>query len=108
MKAPTELPLVLVEWDDACHFDSGATMRDVLASHRPERVTTLGWKMVDDEVGIMLASEFYDDMYRGRTLIPRAMIVKVTNVKLTKESTRGRQNIQRPSTEDIAGQPQGK
>lgn len=89
MKAPTDLPLVLVEWDDACHFDSGATMRDVLASHKPERVTTLGWMMVDDAIGIMLASEFYDDMYRGRTLIPRAMVVKVTPVKLAKEKRHG-------------------
>jgi len=88
VKAPTNLPLVLVEWDDACHFDSGATMRDVLSSHKPERVTSLGWVMVDDSVGIMLATEFYDDMYRGRTLIPREMVRKVTPVKLARPGVR--------------------
>lgn len=80
----TKLPLVVVEWDDACTFDSGATMKDVLASHRPERVTTIGWLMVDDEVGVMIACEFYDDTYRGRSFILRSMVRSVTPFTLTK------------------------
>lgn len=78
------LPLVVIVWNDACHFDAGATMKDVMGSHKPEEVTTIGWLMVDDAVGIMLAGEFYDDTYRGRTFIPREMVKTVTHYKLAK------------------------
>lgn len=80
----TNLPLVVVEWNDACTFDSGATLKDIAASHRPEVVTTIGWLLLDDTAGISMASEFYDDTYRGRSFIPRAMVVSVTPFTLTK------------------------
>jgi hypothetical protein len=78
----TTLPLVVVEWDDAWQTETPATLRDFV--HKPERITTIGWLMKDDEVGVQLANEFYDDTYRGRTFIPRAMVVKVTPYALTK------------------------
>jgi len=79
----TKLPLVVVEWDDAWTTETPATLDGHLV-HKPERVTTIGWLLKDDEIGVQLANEFYDETYRGRTFVPRAMVVKVTPFKLTK------------------------
>lgn len=76
------LPLVVVLWDDAWQSETPATMAHF--EHKPERVTTIGWLMKDDDVGVQLANEFYDETYRGRTFIPRAMIVRVTRYGLAK------------------------
>lgn len=80
----TKLPLVVVEWNDAWIKEAGVTLEDVGATHVPTVVTTIGWMMKDDEVGISLANEFYDDTYRGRTFIPRGMVKTVTPYRLTK------------------------
>ena len=88
MKQPN-LPLVLVEWNDAVVFaDSPVTLADVSTQHRPEVVHTLGWVLRDDETGISLANEFYDDTYRGRSFIPRVMIRAVTAYALSKPRTK--------------------
>jgi hypothetical protein len=82
-----ELPaatLVVVLWDDAWTTETPATMDGHLV-HKPERITTLGWLMKDDEIGVQLANEFYDNTYRGRTFIPRAMVVKVTPFRLAQQ-----------------------
>ena len=83
MKA-LNLPLVIVEWNDAVNWDSPVSLQDVAGCHRPEIVHTLGWILKDDEVGISLATEYYDESYRGRSFIPRAMIKTVTPYALTK------------------------
>lgn len=80
------LPLVLVEWLDAwVRADVPVTLEDVGQSHKPEIIHTLGWILRDDEAGISLANEFYDDTYRGRTFIPRAMIKTVIPYNLSKK-----------------------
>lgn len=80
-----KLPLVVVEWLDARVWpDTPVSATDVAGYHKPEPVTTLGWVLQNDEVGISLATELYDDQYRGRTFIPKAMIVSVTRYKLSK------------------------
>jgi hypothetical protein len=79
----TDLPLVVVRWDDAWTTETPASLDGHLV-HKPERVTTIGWLLKDDAVGIQLANEFYDETYRGRTFVPRAMIVTVTPFKLAK------------------------
>ena len=79
-----DLPLVIVEWNDAVNWDSPVSLSDVTGCHRPEVVQTLGWVLKDDEVGISLATEYYDESYRGRSFIPRAMIITVTRFALTK------------------------
>lgn len=86
------LPFVLVEWDDAWVVaDSPATLIQARAAHRPERLTTVGWVLQDDETGIQVANEFFDDTWRGRTFIPRALVAKVTPFTLTKaRAPRGR------------------
>lgn len=78
------LPLVIVTWDDAFTAESGITLQDVTAHHKPEVITTIGWVLRDNEVGIMLANEFYDETYRGRTFIPRGMVKTMTVYTLTK------------------------
>jgi hypothetical protein len=77
-----ELPLVVVEWDDAWQSETPATLDHFV--HKPERITTIGWLMKDDAIGVQVCNEFYDETYRGRTFIPRAMVVTVTHYALKK------------------------
>jgi hypothetical protein len=79
----TALPLVVVEWMDAWTLETPTTANGPFA-HEPEKVTTIGWLLKDDEIGVQLANEFYDDSYRGRTFIPRAMVRSVTHHVLAK------------------------
>lgn len=83
----TKLPLVVVEWNDA--WIDGAdpvTLADVAASHKPKVIVTLGYVLRDDDIGLSLANEYYEDesTYRGRTFIPRSMVKKVTTYKLSR------------------------
>ena len=80
----TNLPLALVVWNDAWTDESATTLDTVAAKHRPEPINTLGWILRDDDVGITIANEYYDNTYRGRTFIPRGMVLTVTHYKLTK------------------------
>lgn len=83
----SKLPLVIVSWLDAWTNEMGVTVEDVRATHKPIAVQTIGWLLLDDEVGVSLANEHFDDgSYRGRTFILRSMIVPggVTPYGLTK------------------------
>lgn len=82
MKVPNDLPFGVVVWLDACQFENPVTMNDLANRHRPEVVTTVGWIMKEDEVGVTIANEFYDDAYRGVSFIHRPMIQSVTHLKL--------------------------
>jgi hypothetical protein len=83
------LPLVIVEWLDAWTNELGVTVEDVGASHKPMRVQTIGWLLKDDEVGVSLASEHFDDgSYRDRTFIFRPMVVRVILFAPTPRHTR--------------------
>ena len=83
------LPLVIVEWLDAWTNELGVTVEDVGASHKPMRVRTIGWLLKDDDIGVSLANEHFDDnSYRGRTFILRPMIVSVLPFALTKPRQR--------------------
>ena len=79
----SELPLVVVEWKDAWVREEPILLSDAKSSHTPTIVTTIGWVLVDDDEGLSIANEHYDSSYRGRTFIPRAMVMKVTAFKLT-------------------------
>jgi len=73
------IPLVIVHWLDAWTNELGVTVEDVGATHKPMPVQTIGWLLKEDETGISLANEYFDDgSYRGRTFIPRSLVVKVT------------------------------
>ena len=77
------VPLALVEWNDCKELGHGVTLQDISASHMPEVITTLGWVLKDDEAGISIANEFYDETYRGVTFIMRVNIRKVTPYALS-------------------------
>ena len=78
----TDLPLVVVVWLDAWQSETAVSLESF--EHKPERITTIGWLMRDDEHGVQLANEYYGHTWRGRTFIPRAMVVDVAHYKLTK------------------------
>ena len=80
-----KLPLVVCEWADAwVKAEEPVTLADVATSHKPILVTTIGYVLLHDGEGISIANEFYDDVYRGRTFVPAAMIRSVTPYKLAK------------------------
>lgn len=84
-----KLPLVEVVWKDAwVRAEESITLADVKASHKPAIVHTLGWLLLDDEEGVSLANEYFEDAYRGRTFIYRPMIISVTPFSLTKVRTK--------------------
>lgn len=81
----SDIPLVIVEWLDAWTNEMGVTVEDVRATHKPMNVRTIGWLLLNDEVGVSLANEHFDDgSYRGRTFILKCMVVSVTPYNLTK------------------------
>lgn len=75
--------LVKVRWNDA--WVSGTepiNLEEVHLKHRAMQMTTLGWLLFEDEDGVSVANENYIDddgldTYRGRTFIPRGMILEV-------------------------------
>lgn len=87
----SELPLVVIEWDDAwVKADEAIVLSDVSATHKPLTVTTIGWLLREDDAGVSVANEIYDETYRGRTFIPKAMVRKLTRFALTKPRTKKR------------------
>lgn len=95
--------LALVIWDDAwADQDNFATAHGISVTHAPLRVKTLGWIILDDEVGISIANEHGStdgqDVFRGRTFIPRAMIRDIILYNLIK--------TRRPKVVTIVNEPQ--
>lgn len=80
------LPFVLVEWLDAWKASTeDATVENAGDSHKPVECCTAGWLIRDDPAGVQLGGEYSPDgTYRNRSFIPRAMIVNVVRVKLTR------------------------
>lgn len=90
-----DLPLVLVEWNDAWgKGEEPVTLSDVAATHQPTVIHTLGWVLLEDEDGISLANEYYLDTYRGRTFIPRVLVRSVTPFSLTKPRKRKERTVE--------------
>lgn len=77
-------PVVKVEWYDAWTKLDGVSLDDVKSYHAPTLVTTIGWLLYQDDTGVSLAPETYDELYRNRTFIPAGMIKSVTIVNLAK------------------------
>ena len=81
-----QYPIVIVEWNDAwLEGTEFVTMDGIKDSHAPWVVQTMGWMLQDDDKGISIANErvVVDDRerFRGRTFIPRQMVVSVEPVK---------------------------
>lgn len=86
-----KLPFAELVWNDAwVDASDPVNLADVAASHKPKVIKTIGYVLQDDEVGISIANEHYgdEDVYRGRTFVPRAMVVKLTVQKMTKPRPR--------------------
>jgi hypothetical protein len=82
-------PLVIVVWDDAYGGAHTPTAEHELAAgHHPLVVQTIGWLLLDNEEGVSLFNERYDDegttLWRGRSFIPRGMVRSVTPFNLTR------------------------
>lgn len=80
--------LVLVEWSDAWQDQENfSSAHGIKSTHAPMIVTTLGWVVQEDEEGVSVVNEQSgqdgSEVYRGRTFIPKAMVRKVTEYKLT-------------------------
>jgi len=89
MTMDIKLPLVVVVWNDAwVKGDAPVVLSEVKHEHHPMPVTTLGYLLHEDDAGVQIANEFYDDSYRGRTFIPRALVVSVTHHTLAKPRTK--------------------
>lgn len=85
--ASKKLPFVMVEWNDAwIDGNDPVSLGEVKVEHKPKVIETWGRLLHDDEVGVSIANERYkdEDVYRGRTFIPRAMIISVTKVNVSK------------------------
>lgn len=77
--------LVVVKWADAwTESDQPVSADDVRLHHAPTEVETIGWLLHQDDAGISLANERYDLSYRGRTFIPRGMVLSVTPFTLSR------------------------
>jgi hypothetical protein len=95
-------PFVIVVWDDAYGGAHTPTAEaDMAAGHTPLVVQTIGWLLRDDDKGISLFNERYDDegttLWRGRSFIPRGMIRSVTPFNLSRP--RRKPNVQTTSPE---------
>lgn len=93
----TEQKLVLVEWWDAWADSEPISLQNVATSHKPMLVRTLGWVLYENEEGIQIANESYEDNFRGRSFIPRAMLKSVIPYQLTK-----------PRVKKVSTTPKGK
>lgn len=79
--------LAVIVWDDAWAGGNDlVTLKDVEEKHRPSKMQTLGWVLLDTEAGITIANErcmdLGDECYRGSTFIPRSLIRSATPFKL--------------------------
>jgi hypothetical protein len=76
----TEPRFVTVTWDDAwADGVDDTTLDKVHEKHKPIVMETRGWLALDDVAGVSLFYERTQDRvsYRGRTFIPRGMVVSV-------------------------------
>lgn len=91
MAKVAEPRFVTVEWDDAwADGVDDTTVDKVHDKHHPIVLETRGWLLADDETGVSLFSERVKDQssYRGRTFIPRGMVVSVSDFPPRKTRTK--------------------
>lgn len=106
LNVSAKLPLVIVKWNDAwVDGNDPVNLADVQASHKPKVIKTLGYLLYQNDVGVSLANEYYDDedVYRGRTFVFAPMIISVTPYTLTKQRKKRAKDTQ--ATTGPVGQP---
>lgn len=80
------LEIVAVEWDDA--HGSVASDVDLEEEHKPVIMTTIGFLLQWDALGLSIANERSDGEYRGHTFIPRGMVRTIRTVTKQRLSRR--------------------
>ncbi|MCA1840038.1 MAG: hypothetical protein LC723_06885 [Actinobacteria bacterium] len=96
------IPFVVVEWLDAwADNEEFVKTGKVDENHKAAVIRTAGWLLVDNETGLSLFNEQApaEDCWRGRTFIPRGMIVSVEPYKLTKRRTKDKAQATAPPEE---------
>lgn len=77
---------MLVVWNDAnVGGDDAVSLDTVHLYHEPTVVHTIGWVLKEDEEGISIVTEYYDETFRGRTFIHRPMIKDVIPFTISKK-----------------------
>jgi hypothetical protein len=69
---------VAVTWEDSWGDTAGdATPENVHEKHHPAIMQTVGWLLLENEIGtsIFCERDTQDGSYRGRTFIPKKMIL---------------------------------
>lgn len=89
-KVSQHVPLVECVWNDAWQDDDNFTsIHGAQLTHKAMIVQTIGWLIIDNEVGVRIANERSSDeggdVYRGITFVPRAMVKSVTPFTLTRQ-----------------------
>ena len=85
--------LVKCLWNDAWgNKEDEVHPEDVLSSHAPIQVETIGWLLADNEVGVSIFNERYEGKFRGRTFILRGMVIQIEDV-LPPKKVRKKKNI---------------
>lgn len=80
------LRLVKVIWNDAwANKDDEVSLEDIARTHAPVVVTTIGWYLYEDKEGLSVANEMYETKFRGRTFIPKPLIVSIEDVLQRKQ-----------------------
>lgn len=88
--------LVQVTWHDAwVGTTEMETIQDAKLKHKPALMATVGWLLIDDEAGVSVANERCpeEDSYRGRTFIPRALIVSIEAILAPKMRKKRRSKL---------------
>mgnify|MGYP001585292875 FL=1 len=83
------VPFVVLVWDDAFgDATTEVTLKTVMDGHHAQVFQTAGWLLKDDETGVSLANERGvdqgEEVYRGRTFVPRGMVRSLTPFILTR------------------------
>jgi hypothetical protein len=102
----TKKPLVIVTWDDA---DSSSvaviTDENIDDVHKPSVIKTVGWLLREDERGVSLCNEFYEEAgkerFRGHTIIPRPLVHSVVPV-IKPRKRRERKRAKSGSSESVS------
>lgn len=78
--------LTTVVWNDAHSTVDELNMDEIRGRHRPNVIHTMGYILMSDPVGVMIAGEWLppegggDETFRNVTFIPRGMVISEARV----------------------------
>lgn len=84
-KVGPKFRLALVEWWDAHQQQNELTFDEIVKEHKPALIHTHGYVLIDDDIGVWVASEWLPsadaggaESFRQHTFVPRGMVKKIT------------------------------